>query len=161
MSYTNMVLIGNPKSACLQFYTAKTQAALALPFLPCSTLRVKQCFDSGSLFSSPLIFNHYFYFSEKVLNIWDKRKLKWDNDLCWTSAKSLNFVIFHDTPSRCLLFRCLFFGRFRCVTQIRPLGGCSDYMSYWDLQLHGALYQQKVNLCAGIMMLMLRGLGEK
>ena len=42
--------IGNPKSACLHFYTAKTQAALALPFLPCSTLRVEQCFDSGSLF---------------------------------------------------------------------------------------------------------------
>ena len=41
--------IGNPKSACLHFYTAKTQAALALPFLPCSTLRVEQCFDSGCL----------------------------------------------------------------------------------------------------------------
>ena len=26
--------IGNPKSACLHFYTAKTQAALPLPFLP-------------------------------------------------------------------------------------------------------------------------------
>ena len=33
--------IGNPKSACLHFYTAKTQAALALPFLPYSTLRVE------------------------------------------------------------------------------------------------------------------------
>ena len=41
--------IGNPKSACLHFYTAKTQAALALPFLPYSTLRVEQCFDSGCL----------------------------------------------------------------------------------------------------------------
>ena len=42
--------IGNLKSACLQFYTAKTQAALALPFLPYSTLRVEQCFDSGCLY---------------------------------------------------------------------------------------------------------------
>ena len=41
--------IGNPKSACLHSYTAKTQAALALPFLPYSTLRVEQCFDSGCL----------------------------------------------------------------------------------------------------------------
>ena len=46
-----MMSIGNPKSACLHFYTAKTQAALALPFLPCSTLRVEQCFDSGSLYA--------------------------------------------------------------------------------------------------------------
>ena len=43
------VALGNPKSACLHFYTAKTQAALALPFLPCLTLRVEHCFDSGSL----------------------------------------------------------------------------------------------------------------
>ena len=42
-------IIGKPKSACLHFYTAKTQAALALTFLPYSTLRVEQCFDSGSL----------------------------------------------------------------------------------------------------------------
>ena len=34
-------VIGNPKSACLHFYTAKTQAALGLPFLPYSTLRVE------------------------------------------------------------------------------------------------------------------------
>ena len=44
-----LISIGNPKSACLHFYTAKTQAALALPFLPYSTLRVEQCFDSGYL----------------------------------------------------------------------------------------------------------------
>ena len=41
--------IGNPKSACLHFYTAKIQPALALPFLPYSTLRFEQCFDSGCL----------------------------------------------------------------------------------------------------------------
>ena len=39
--HIQVILIGNPKSACLHFYTAKTQAALALPSLPYSTLWVE------------------------------------------------------------------------------------------------------------------------
>ena len=63
-------------SDCLHFYTAKTQTALALPFLPCLTLRVEQCFDSGSLMGS---YCHEEYSSVRINEskvIWGKQYMK-------------------------------------------------------------------------------------
>ena len=107
----HLLIIGNPKSACLQFYTAKTQAALGLPFLPYSTLRVEQCFDSGCLYCSGV--------EEGVIDMvakWRSPCLCCDNNRALESFKNLRvserrneltnckILIYYDSNNRTKFF---------------------------------------------------------